>query len=312
MGRLKRIINQPTKYFSPDYLLNKVICGRLFPLWLKISPLIKSDRLYIKIFYRLGMGRRLNLNNPQTYTEKLQWLKLHNTNPLFSRMVDKYTARKIVAEKIGEEYLVPLIGVWNKFEEIDFELLPNEFVLKTTHDSGTVIICNDKTNFDIEKARKILTKSLKTNYFIRSREYPYKYAVPRIICEKLLKDPANDVIPDFKFFCFNGRPELLLVVTGSQGKKYNSWYDKDFNKLPFKAGFPLPEKLPVKPANYESMLKLVEMLSCGFPHIRIDLYNAEEKIYFGEFTFHHAGGIIKFTPNEWDYKLGEMISLPIT
>lgn len=258
------------------------------------------------------MGRRLNLNNPQTYTEKLQWLKLHNTNPLFSRMVDKYTAREIVAQIAGKEYLVPLIGVWNRFEEIAFELLPNEFVLKTTHDSGTVIICNDKTNFDIEKARKILTKSLKTNYFIKSREYPYKYAMPRIICEKLLKDPSNDVIPDFKLFCFNGKPGLLLVVTGSHIKKYNSWYDKDFNQLPFQAGFPLPEKPPVKPVNHESMLKLLEMLSCGLPHILRDLYNVEGKIYFGEFTFHHAGEIIRFTLNEWDYTLGEMICLSIT
>lgn len=310
MGRLGRIIRNPTKYLSVKYIINNVIGGRLFILWLNISPLISSDRLYIKVFYRLGMGKKLNLNNPRTFSEKLQWLKLHNTNPIFSRMVDKYSARKIVIEKIGREYLIPLIGVWDCYNDINFDNLPDEFVLKTTHDSGTVIICNNKVELDYLTTKVILNKSLKRNYFYKSREYPYKYAKPRIIAEKLLKDSREKNLIDYKFFCFAGKPTFLLVVTKEAGRKCNSWYDSEFNPLQINTGFPSPAIPPLKPKNFSEMLIIAEKLSQGQPHIRIDLYNIQGKIYFGEFTFHHSGGVVKFNPPVWDKRLGELITLP--
>lgn len=309
MGRFHRILRNPSKYLSASYLINNVIGGRLFVLWMNISPLIKSDKLYIKIFYRLGIGKKLNLNNPVTYTEKLQWLKLHNIDPSFSRMVDKFQARKIVAEKIGEGYLVPLLGVWDRFEDINFENLPNEFVLKTTHDSGTIVICKGKIGFDFLKAKKILSSSLKRNYFYKSREYPYRNAKPAIIAEKLLKEPESSDLTDYKLFCFNGLPKLLLVVSSINGKKYNSWFDINFKPLAFNTGLPAPPLPPKRPDNFEEMIKIAKELSKGLVHIRIDLYNIDGRIYFGEFTFHHAGGIIKFEPKEWDNILGNYICI---
>jgi len=311
MGRLQRIINNPRKYLSINHIINNVIGGRLFILWMKISPLIKSDKFYIRVFYRLGMGKKLNIENPVTFTEKLQWLKLHNINPLYSRMVDKFRAREIVSGIIGEKYLVPLLGVWDKFEDINFKALPDEFVLKTTHDSGTVLICRDKTVFDFSYARQVLNKALKKNYFYKSREYPYKNAIPRIIAEKLLKPQNQYGLNDYKFFCFNGKPEFLLVVTNEGNMKFNSWFDINFNPLPFNTGFPAPSNPPQKPENFTEMITIAEELSVNLLHIRIDLYNIDGKIYFGEFTFHHAGGLIKLDPPIWDKKLGELLSLTL-
>jgi hypothetical protein len=293
------------------HLINVSLLGRLFPFWFRIARWIPSDRLYLKIFYRLAMGEALNLKNPKTFTQKIQWLKLHNTNPLYSKMVDKFQVRNIITEMLGSEYLIPLLGVWSRFEEIDFSQLPPQFVLKTTHDSGNVIVCKDKETFDFSKARKKLTKALKTNYFFKSREYPYKHAVPRIIAEKYMFDETQEELTDYKFFCFNGKPELLQITANKGFEKSANYYDIEFDPLDLSTGsYPLNMELS-KPENYSEMLKIAELLSQDIIHVRIDLYSIKSRIYFGEFTFHNSGGIVNFSPPIWNQRLGDMIELPI-
>ena len=299
------------KKMTLNHIINVSLLGRLFPFWLRIARWIPSDRLYLKIFYRLAMGEALNLKNPKTYNQKIQWLKLYNTNPLYSKMVDKFQVRDIITEKLGSEYLIPLLDIWSCFEEIDFSKLPAQFVLKTTHDSGNVIVCKDKETFDFAKARKRLTKSLKTNYFYKSREYPYKYAVPRIIAEEYMYDVTQEELTDYKFFCFNGKPELLQITSSKGIKKYVNYYDIEFNPLDLATGSHTPNKELIKPANYSDMLKIAELLSKDIIHVRIDLYSINNRVYFGEYTFHNSGGIVNFSPPEWNERLGDMIELPI-
>lgn len=215
----------------------------------------------------------------------------------------------------GGGYLIPLLGVWDSFDEIDFSKLPKEFVLKTTHDSGGIVLCRDKEHFDKDSARKKLESSLKRNYFWAGREYPYKNVQPRIIAEKLMVDESGTDLKDYKFFCFDGKPQLLFVASErfTTGGACFNYYDMDFNLLPFKSkGHRVRDKKPVIP-NFEEMKTLAEKLceqeSCP-ALLRVDLYNINGKIYFGEFTFHHDGGFVPFEPDEWDYKLGEMIHLP--
>ena len=258
------------------------------------------------------------MDNPVSFQEKTQWLKLHNTDPLYSTLVDKYEVRKYVADRIGAEYLIPLLGVYDRFEDIDFDKLPNQFVLKTTHDSGSAVICKDKSSFDISKARKKINKSLKHNYFYKGREYPYKNAVPRIVAEKFMTDESchGEQLPDYKFFCFNGKPEMLYVAEGrfsKEGARF-TFFDMDFNHLPIYEKGHISEthhELAAKPSCFEEMKEIVNRLCFEIPFIRIDLYTINNKIYFGEYTFFQDGGIIDFTPDEWNYKLGEMIHLPI-
>jgi len=310
VGRLKRFLSNPKKYLSMNYFLNHFIGDRLFLLLLNNASRIKNDKFYLHLFYRFGMKRKLDLNNPTTYTEKIQALKLLNTNPLYSILVDKYRVRDHVREKIGDEHLIPLIGVFDKFEDICFETLPNSFVLKTTHDSGTVIICKEKAGLDLEWARKKLVSSLSTNYFYRTREYPYKFAIPKIIAEKLIEQPNSESLIDYKFFCFRGKAEFLQITSQLNGKKYVGFYTLDFQLHEFQTHESYFDPTLIKPQNFENMIQIAEKLSAGIPHVRIDLYNVDGKIYFGEFTFHHNGGIIHFNPPIWDVKLGDKIIIP--
>ena len=293
--KIKRVLKNP--YQLTSYLGNKGYIN-----WL-------PDHIYLKLLYKGKMGKKLNLENPITYNEKLQWLKIHDRRPLYTKLADKYEVREYIREKIGEEYLIPLLGVYDSFEEIDFDKLPNQFVLKTTHDSGGVVICRDKANFDKESAKEKLNKSQLRNYYYGSREYQYKNIKPRIICEKYMVDESNTELKDYKFFCFNGEVKALFIATERAIKPKFDFFDTDFNHMPFKQGYDNSSKKINKPKAFDEMILLSRKLSEGFPHIRIDLYDINGRIYFGEYTLHHFSGTTKFEPESYDELFGSWIDL---
>ncbi len=291
-------------------VLNPRIWAMLIWIWLSENLHCFSSPFYLKVLYYLRNKEKLNLENPRTFNEKINWLKLHvNVTSQCTMMVDKYEVRNLIKEKIGEQHLIPLLGVWNTFDEIDFDKLPNEFVLKTTHDSGGVVICKDKKQLNIPEARKKLTKHLHYNYYWRGREIPYKNVKPRIIAEKMMVDESGTQLKDYKFFCFNGKPTMLFLASDrfSKGGVKFTYYDMDLNILPVKSEGHERDLTPPVVPNWEEMKILAGILSEGFPHLRVDFYNICGNIYFGELTFHHDSGIVPFEPKEWEYKLGDMI-----
>lgn len=270
-----------------------------------------EDEQYLKIAYWVRMGKRLNLDNPRTYSEKLQWLKLHDRNPLYTKYVDKYEVKKLVAEKIGIEYIIPTIGVWDKADDVDISSLPDRFVLKCTHDSGGLVICKDKKRFDVNAAKKKLAKCLKHSFYWGMREWPYKGVKPRIIAEKYMEDETGE-LRDYKFFCFDGEVKALFIATDRTKKEETKFdfFDANFKHLPFTNGHPNAEIQPAKPVCFDEMKSLAAKLSCGIPQVRIDFYEIEGKVYFGEMTFFHWSGMTPFVPEEWDYKFGSWIKKP--
>lgn len=283
----------------------------LAKLWESCTCMIKSDRLFLSVDFFLRMGYKLNLKNPLSYSEKLQWLKLYDRNPFYTKLVDKYAVKEYVKEKIGIEHIIPTLGIYSAFDEIVFDDLPNEFVLKTTHDSGTVIICKDKAKFDYKLARKKLERSLKTNFYNEKREWPYKNVPPRILVEQFMVDESGTELKDYKIFCFNGIPRIMFIATDRPHDTRFDFYDMNFNHLPFTNGHPNADRALCKPKGFDDMLNIAEILSANIPHVRIDLYDINGTIYFGEMTFFHWSGLQPFNPREWDYKLGEMLDLPI-
>ena len=269
-----------------------------------------DDEAYLKRKYKACMGREIHLDSPQTFNEKLQWLKLHDRKPEYTTMVDKYAVKMYVADIIGEKYIIPTLGVWNHFDEIDFDKLPNQFVLKCTHDSGGIVICKDKNKLDLKSAKKKIEKSLKQNYYWSGREWPYKDVKPRIIAEEYMIDESGYELKDYKFFCFNGEPKMMFIATDRGSDTKFDFYDMEFNHLPFTNGHPNANKQIKKPKNYSTMLALSAKLSFGIPNVRVDFYNINGKIYFGELTFFHWSGLVPFEPEEWDYKLGSWLKLP--
>lgn len=269
-----------------------------------------DDEAYLKRKYKACMGKEIHLDSPQTFNEKLQWLKLHDRKPEYTTMVDKYAVKMYVADIIGEKYIIPTLGVWNHFDEIDFDKLPNQFVLKCTHDSGGIVICKDKNKLDLKSAKKKIEKSLKQNYYWSGREWPYKDVKPRIIAEEYMIDESGYELKDYKFFCFNGEPKMMFIATDRGSDTKFDFYDMEFNHLPFTNGHPNANKQIKKPKNYSTMLALSAKLSFGIPHVRVDFYNINGKIYFGELTFFHWSGLVPFEPEEWDYKLGSWLKLP--
>lgn len=272
-----------------------------------------SDRLYLKIAYQIKMGKPLNLNKPLTYNEKLQWIKLNIHDDLWTKLVDKYEVKPIIAKIIGSQYIIPTLGIYDRFDDIDFNTLPDQFVLKCTHNSGGLIICKDKSKFDHKSAKKILEKSLKQNFFYGQREWPYKNVKPRIIAEKYMEDSASSDLRDYKFFCFDGKVKALFIATermnNSQETKFD-FFDADFNHLSFQNGHPNAGILPQKPSQFNLMKELAAKLSKEIPQVRVDFYEVDGKVYFGEMTFFHWSGMVPFVPEEWDYKFGEWIDLP--
>lgn len=274
------------------------------------------DKTYLKIVFRLMMGRRLNLKEPKTFNEKLQWLKLYNRNPVYSMMVDKYAVKDYITKTIGNEYVTPTIGIWDKTEDIDWNSLPNQFVLKTTHGGGSsgVIICKDKTVFDKHKAIEKLNLSLHQDIYRQYREFPYKDVPKRIIAECYIPHPNNmDDLPDYKFFCFDGEVKAILVATDRHkvGEEVKfDFFDSEYNYLPFRQGHNHANDIPPKPQSFVEMKQLASKLSRGIPHVRIDFYENNGRPLFGEITFFHFAGFVPFEPEKWDYTFGEWISLP--
>ena len=271
------------------------------------------DKLYLEMKYKHVFGRKLDFNNPQTYNEKLQWMKLYDRRDIYTTMVDKYEVKDYVANKVGDEYIIPTLGVWDHFDDIDFDKLPNQFVLKCTHDSGGLVIVNDKTHMNREKAREQIGKCLKNNFYHYDREWPYKNVKPRIIAEQYMEDAVTHDLRDYKIFTFNGKAKILFIATERQTEGEETkfdFFDTEFNHLDIRNGHPNAAVPPKKPEHLDKMIELAEKLSEGIPTLRCDFYEVNGKIFFGELTFFHWGGFVKFDPDEWDYRLGSWIKLP--
>lgn len=270
-----------------------------------------SDEKYLKKKFQLMFGYELDLENPQTFNEKLQWLKIHDHNLEYIKMVDKYEAKKYVAEKIGEKYIIPTLGIWDSFNKIDFDMLPNQFVLKCTHDSGGIIICKDKKNFDKKAAKKKLNKCLHRNYYYSGREWPYKYVKPRIIAEQYMVDESGIELKDYKIFNFSGEPKIIQVDYGRFAEHKRNLYTTDWKYIDAAIGYPTDQNHVIKkPEVLDEMISLAKKLSDGIPHVRTDFYCIEDKVYFGELTFYHESGFKKFTPEKFGVEMGEWIELP--
>ena len=309
--KVKKEFIRKIKAFYRDYFTVDGMYTSLLP-----------DKLYLKKLYKKKTGKELNLKNPTLFNEKLNWLKLYNRRPEYTMMADKYRVRDYIKEKIGEEYLVPLLGVYDKVEDIDFDSLPNKFVLKCNHDSE-VVICRDKENNDfqckkgkissIEEVKAYLRKRLGINFYKASREWPYKNIERKIICEKYLSDKDSDVLTDYKFHCFNGEPKIAYVLTAENGQKFLDFFDMSYKHMSIEHS-----ALPSSPENtvfcapdgFEKMKKIAAELSYNLPYCRVDLYNISGKIYFGEITFFPTGAFANLKPEKWNRIFGDYLELP--
>lgn len=291
------------------YVLKRLARRRLLD-WLPDAP-------YLRLLYRANTGRWPRLKRPRTYNEKMQWLKLHDRKPLYTQLVDKFEVRRFVSEQIGEEYLIPLVGgPWESFDQVDFDALPEQFVLKCTHDSGGLVICRDKAELDVEAAHRRIAGSLERNYFWGGREWPYKDVPPRIIAEAYMEDEnATLGLTDYKFFCFGGTPRMLYVSQGldNHATANISFFDLEGREMPFRRADYRPVEGDLQlPESFPEMRGIAERLSRAVDSafVRIDLYSVRGRVYFSEITFTPCSGMIPFDPPEWDEKLGEWIVLP--
>lgn len=278
------------------------------------TPLRKwlSDKAYLTIQFRTQCGYFINWKNPQTFSEKFQWLKVNDHNSEYSKMVDKYEAKKYVASIIGDEYIIPTLYTWNSVDDIDWDLLPNRFVLKCTHDSGGIVVCRDKGNFDKTAAIAKLKKSFKAEFYYSTREWPYKNVKPRIIAEKYMEDSSGGLI-DYKYLCFNGEPKAIFIASDRLDSTIDTkfdFFDMNFNHLDFRGLYPNATKPVLKPKGFEHMRELAHKLSKDIPHVRVDFYDIDGKVYFGELTFYPGGGMSPFEPQKWNYLFGSWIQLP--
>ena len=289
---------------NPDQLLVKLSAQRRLD-WM-------SDKQLTKLLYRTKFHRKLDLDNPKSLNEKIHWIKLFVRDPLYTRLTDKYAVRKYIAEIIGSQYSVPLLGVWDHFEEIDFNQLPNQFVLKCNHDSGSYLICKDKSTFDIAAAKAKLESCLSRNHYRLSREWAYINIKPLILAEEFLTDHNERNVVDYKFLCFHGEPKCVKVCTdrGSPTGVKIDFFDMQWNHLPFIEKYPNANRVIERPKSFDEMVRICRILSEPFPFVRMDLYGIDERIYFGEFTFYPGAGMEEFTPDEWDYTLGSWLTLP--
>jgi hypothetical protein len=270
------------------------------------------DEIYLKIMYRLNMGRPLNLKKPAYFNEKLQWLKLYYRNPMYTTLADKYAARKHVADMIGEKYLIPLIGIWDRFDEIDFDSLPDQFVLKCTHNSGGVIVCQSKNVLDIRAVGRQFKKQLKRNYYYLHREWSYKNIKPRILCEKLISSKNGGLPMDYKFHCFNGQPDSVMICSDRQSGNTKFYYfDRNWELLKYNNNGiqPNDDMLFPRPSKLDEMFELASSLSRGIPYVRVDLYFENDEIYFGEMTFYSDAGFDSKMLKETDLLFGNKLDL---
>ncbi len=299
VGKLKKALTDRRTFVRYVMMLTA-------PLW--------PDRFYLKVMYWVYMGQRLDLDNPRTFNEKLQWLKLYNRRPEYTRMVDKVAVKEYVASLIGPEHIIPTLGVWERPEDIDFDRLPDRFVLKTSHGGGSngVVICKDKSRFDRSGAVRKLKKAMKADIWRNNREWPYKHVHRCVLAEELLEDPSGEDLKDYKFFCFNGKVRFGKVdVDRFIGHRAN-YYDLSWRLLPFGelCCLPLPDRKIDRPENFDRMVGLSEKIAGGIPFVRVDLYSVAGRVYFGETTFFPAAGFGAFVPAEADMTIGRMLELP--
>lgn len=270
------------------------------------------DELYIQLNYFAHFKKFANLKKPVTYNEKLNWLKLHDHNPLYTTLVDKYEVKKYVEKIIGGGYIIPTLGVWEHFEDINFEALPNQFVLKCTHDSEGLVIVKDKKNLNKIAARDKINNCLKQNFYYIGREYPYKNVKPRIIAEQYMEDSETGELRDYKIFCFKGEPKMMFIASDrNSGNVKFDYYDMEFNHVDLKQKYPNSSKPLRKPETFNEMIYYSRILANGFPHVRVDWYEVNGKLYFGELTFYHFSGFIPFRPKDWDTIWGNWIDIKI-
>ena len=266
------------------------------------------DETFIRLYYFLKFKKRINLDNPQNFNEKLNWLKLHDRRDIYTIMADKYEAKQYASDIIDNKYIVPTYGVYDSFDEIDFDKLPDEFILKCTHDCDTSIIVHNKKDFDVEKARKKICNSMKKNYFYIAREWPYKNIKPRIIVEKLLHNDDDSELIEYNYFCFHGVPKYVMVCHGDKRvKRYNDFYDIKFNKLDLKVGYDNSTNMDRKPKQFYEMSRIAKSLSKDVPHLRVDFYVCNGKVYLGELTFYHFSGFGRFNSKECNNRFGSLI-----
>ena len=306
---MSNLIYKIKKYFQNPAYGNFLILN-------KLGYYVNRDEQYLKALYKFYIGKPLDLNNPRSFNEKLQWLKLYDKNPKYTMLVDKYLVKKYVAEIIGEQYIIPTIGVWDSAYNIDFESLPKQFVLKCNHNSGGIFICKDKSNLTFEgikNAKFQLQKQLEKDYFLNWREWPYKNVKRKILAEPYMEDKYSEELMDYKLMCFNGEVKCSFTCTerfSDDGLKV-TFFDRDWHVMPFERHYPKSKKIIEKPYNYDLMITLAEKLSKDIPFVRVDFYEINGKVFFGELTFYPGSGIEEFVPEEWDYKLGEWIDLSL-
>lgn len=270
------------------------------------------DKPYIKLFFYTTTGRLPNLKDPEGFGEKQQWLKLYDRHPEYSALVDKLAVRNYIAKTLGEGYCFPLLGQWKSFEEIDFSKLPEAFVLKCNHDSGSTKIIRNKsalTEKDYKEYKRFFNRRLKHDFYYAGREYPYKGIEPWIIAEPLMVDETDPQksIEDYKFFCFNGEPKIMFVATDRDSDLRFDFFDMEFNHLDIQNLHPNADRLIAKPERFDDLKRIAAKLSRGMRFVRVDLYEINGKIYFGEYTFYHGGGFNLFQPEEWEKRLGDWI-----
>lgn len=303
---LSKILKGFVILFTKPKIIGIILLGKfsfLFP-----------DKQYLQMMYWLHLGRKLNLKNPKTFNEKLQWLKLYNHKPEYTIMVDKVKAKEYVAKLIGEEHIIPTLGVWDDPDDIDFDALPDQFVLKCNHNSGTgMCICRDKSKLDIEKVKAELRKGLKENYYMRWREWPYKNVPRKILAEKFMVDESGTELKDYKIFCFNGEPRYCQVISDRNTDEKIDFYDMHWKRLVGLVG--LNDKVHNSeyaipcPESFEDMKQMASLLAKSIPFSRIDFYEINHQAYFGEITFFPATGFGNFNPREWNVKMGDVITL---
>ena len=278
------------------------------------------DDVYLKRLFKAVVGYDLDLDNPQTFNEKLQWLKIYDHNPLYTTMVDKYEAKAYVGNIIGETYIIPTLGVWERFEDIDFTSLPKQFVLKCTHDSGGVVICKNRSDFNVEDVKKRINRSLDQNFYLKFREWPYKNVRPRILAEKYMEDISTNisgqvpVLNDYKLQCFDGKFDNIFVAEGrfsERGVRYH-YFDHDWNYIPYCPydDIYIDELGKLRPSHFEEMIEIAEKLAAGLPELRVDLYEIAGKVYFGELTFYSQSGFDTDITYDADCILGAKLTLP--
>jgi len=297
MNKIKVIINNPILY-----VFSKM---ELFHVWNKMS-----DEKYLKIKYLIKMKRKLNLDAPILFNEKMQWLKIYDKKDIYTSLVDKYAVKNYVKEIIGEEYIIPTLGIWESFEEIDFEQLPEQFVLKCTHDSGGIWICRKKSELDIKKVKEKICKSMNTNFYFTGREWPYKNVKPRIIAEQYMEEESATELKDYKIFCFDGKPKIIQLDYDRFSDHHRNMYDINWNRLPFDLKYVSDEKKKFSaPSNLAQMLEFASKLSKNIPFVRVDFYSISGSTYFGEMTFYPESGFGEFSEERWNKKLGEWLVL---